>query len=146
MPLNTGVAFAARASDIFGNASSWKQGSTFTVRKAEQNAAGATYKGSWSTVARTSASGASLRRTSSSGASVSYRFTGRSVALIAEKGPAYGTARVYLDGSLITVSLAKATSAARQVVYARSVTPGTHTLRIVRVTKAINVDAFVRIP
>lgn len=83
------------------------------------------------------------------GASLTYAFTGRSIGWVAATGPAFGRARVYVDGVLVgTVDLHAATTSWRTVVFAWSwATSGSHTLRIVCAGTAghakVGVDALV---
>ena len=60
-------------------------------------------------------------------------FSGRAIAWIAERGPTFGKARVYVDGVLIsTVDTGQATNEPRRLVFRRSWSSvGTHRIRIV---------------
>ena len=92
--------------------------------------------------------GGVVHQASRAGSAVRYTFTGHSVAWIAERGPGYGKARVYIDGALAsTVDLGQATPASRQFVFRKAwPSMGTHTIRIVvegTVGRApVNLDGF----
>jgi hypothetical protein len=100
----------------------------------EQNDARISYTGSgWSTATATGLySGNSMRYGKGVGRSVATTFTGTAVRWVALKSPAYGVARVILDGGTPElVNLYSATNSYQQVVYSRSgLGAGTHTLRI----------------
>ena len=79
---------------------------------------------------------------------MSFRFTGRAVAVVAPRSRARGSAKVYMDGAYVgTVSLYRRTTAARSVVFGRSwTTRGTHTIKLVLVGTVghprFDIDAF----
>ena len=79
---------------------------------------------------------------------MSFRFSGRAVAVVAPRSRARGAAKVYVDGIYVrTVSLYRRTTTARSVVFARSwTTRGTHTIKLVLVGTAghprFDIDAF----
>lgn len=120
-----------RGQDGSGNWSAWVQGSSFRVLNTQSS--GITAKGSWSTGSTTSASGGSYRYASASGASLTYTFTGRSVGLVGAAGPAFGMAKVYIDGLYIgTIDQYAAAASWRKVQYVKTwSTAGTHTIKIV---------------
>ena len=82
------------------------------------------------------------------GASVSFRFTGRAVAVVAPRSRTRGSAKVYVDGAYAgTVSLYRSTTTARSVVFGSSwMANGTHTIKLVLVgTRGhprFDIDAF----
>jgi hypothetical protein len=93
--------------------------------------------------------GGSTRHASRAGATAWLSFTGRSVALVAPRGPTRGSARIYVDGIYAgTVSTWAATSASRQLVFARTwPTAGTHRIEVRVAGTAghprVDVDAFL---
>ena len=107
-----------------------------------------TYAGTWSSANSTSASAGRLRYATRAGASVSFRFTGRAVAVVAPKGPTRGSVKVYVDGVYAgAVSLYRTASVSRVVVFGRSWTAsGTHTVKLVVVGTAgrprVDIDGF----
>jgi serine/threonine protein kinase len=118
----------------------------------EQTESRLVYAGTWRTDASDSASGSSFVFSDSGGASVSVTFEGTNLAWIAKKAPAYGKAKVTLDGkSLGTVDLYSASTRWQQKVWGTgTLNSGLHTVTIARTgtknTAAtgtnINVDAF----
>ena len=83
---------------------------------------------------------------------MSFRFTGRAVAIVAPKGASRGSAKLYVDGVYVsTVNLYRSVWKPRNVVAARSwTTAGKHTIRLVAVGtprhSRVDIDAFLVIP
>jgi hypothetical protein len=72
-----------------------------------------------------------VHSTKSRGATATITFSGSAIAWVGPVGPTRGKARVFLDGNLVaTVDLYRSSFAARDIVFARNVSNGTHTLRI----------------
>ena len=108
----------------------------------------ATYGGTWSSANSTAASDGRLRYATRAGASVSFRFTGRAVAVVAPKGSTRGSAKVYVDGVYAgAISLYRSASVSRVIVFGKSWTvSGTHTVKLVVVGTAgrprVDIDGF----
>jgi hypothetical protein len=112
-----------------------------------------TYAGTWKTISATSASGKSFVVADASGCSVTVRFRGIGMTWIAKTSPAYGQAKVTVDGGAAqTVDLYRATTAWKQKVWdSGALEAGPHTVVIswtgVKSDGAtatnINVDAIV---
>ena len=99
--------------------SEWVSSPEIQVSRSNEGAAGLRYTGTWRTAASKSYIGGKVRYSTARGATATFRFDGRSVALIAPKGPTRGSARIYLDGRYVTtVSLYRSTFRARQIVFA----------------------------
>jgi Peptidase family M28 len=99
----------------------------------EQNNTSLAYLSTWyGNSSAPSASGGSFRYSNVSGASVTVKFTGSCLAWIAKKGPAYGIARVTLDGvDKGAVDLYSASDAYKQKVWeSGALANGTHTVTI----------------
>ncbi len=98
---------------------------------------------------RRSAVGGALHEAAAASATATFRFTGRDVAWIAERGPGHGKAKVYVDGSLAgTIDLAATSDLARRVVFKRHfATRDAHVVRIVILgtagRPAVDVDGFL---
>lgn len=143
--------YAARATDGAGNRSAWQYGRWATPLVSQQTSPAVTYRGTWYPTGNTYASGGSLRYSTAAGASATYAFTGSSVAWVAMRSPARGSAKVYVDGVYkATVNLYASPFSPLQVVYAYTwSSDGQHTLRIVNEGTAghsrVDVDAFVRL-
>jgi hypothetical protein len=118
----------------------------------QQNSRLLAFKGAWTTSPTGSASGGSFRSGNSSGASVTVQFSGIYAAWIAKKSPAYGQARLTLDGGdPVIVDLYSAGTLYQQKVWNSGVIgDGTHVLKIEWVGAknpaasgtSINVDAL----
>lgn len=123
--------YRVRAVDKYGNVGYWDYGPTFRVQLLGD--ASLTYSAGWSMEADPTALGGALHASGVAGAWARLSFTGRDVAWIAEKGPANGRARIYVDGVLrATIDLTAASDLARQVVFrAHWKAIGTHVVRIV---------------
>lgn len=129
--------FEARARDKAGNVSAWVAGPTMRPSYAQQTLATMTWSGTWATVSATAYSGGSERKASTAGASVSYTFTGRAVAVLASRDPAYGQAKVYIDGAyVVTMETMAASHMDRAVTFTRALAWGTHTIKLVVVGTA----------
>jgi hypothetical protein len=141
--------FRVRAFDNAGNVSGFAYGPTFHVKLVQQTSTSVHWSGSWTTATTTSASGGSYRYASAAGASVSYTFTGRAVGVVATKGTAFGSFKVYLDGVYVGTSSDYATSTLyRRLVYSKAWTSSaTHTIKLVCLGTSghprIDLDAFV---
>jgi hypothetical protein len=98
----------------------------------EQGAAKLVYTGTWKTTSSASASGGSIAFADSSGASVTIHFNGIDLAWIAKKSPAYGKAKVTVDGgSPVAVDLYSASVLWKQRVWSTGILKsGAHTVKI----------------
>ena len=98
----------------------------------EQSSTKLTYAGTWKTTSTASASGGSLAFADSSGASVTIHFTGIDLGWIAKKSPAYGKAKVTVDGGTpVTVDLYSAGVLWKQRVWSTGILKsGAHTVKI----------------
>ena len=140
--------FRVRARDRAGNVSPFVEGATLTPKRYQETTSLATYGGTWGLSSSTSASGGKTKYATRAATYVSFRFIGRSVALIAPKSTTRGTARVYVDGvyaGLLTEY--HSPSASRVVQFGRSWTVnGTHTIKFLLVGTAgrprFDIDAF----
>ena len=149
LPPGKVVNFRIRATDASGNTGAWTTGVPFLVNALQETAA--TYGGGWTPTADSQAWGGQVNRSTSLGARATITFTGRNLALVATKGPAYGSIDVFVDGTLWkTVNCNAATLAPRQVVFRYStllLTNSTHTVKIVNDATAghpqIDIDGFV---
>ena len=107
-----------------------------------------TWTGSWTTSSYSSYSGGSVRYSKSSGAKASYLFTARSVSFVTERGPARGSAKIYIDGVLAaTVSTYSSTKSYRYVAFQKTwSSSGQHRISVVVSGTSghprVDVDAF----
>jgi hypothetical protein len=99
--------------------SDWVSSPEIDVSRFGEGASALRYTGTWRAASSPSYIGGKVRYSIQRGATASFQFDGRSVALIAPKGPTRGSARIYLDGKYVTtVSLNRSTFRAREIVFA----------------------------
>jgi hypothetical protein len=105
---------------------------TPTATRFEQKDTHLAYAGGWTASSSTSASGGSFRFADATGSSVTVSFTGSYLAWIAKKSPAYGKAKVTLDGGTpVTVDLYSANTLWQQRAWETgALTTGAHTVKI----------------
>ena len=138
-----------RARDAAGNWSAWSEAGPFDAATVQDDSTTLTRSGRWRVSRSGSWSGGTTRYARRSGASISRSFTGRSVALVAPKGPTRGAARIYVDGSRVqTLHLRARHLHPRQIVFTRTwKATGAHTIRVVVVGskhhRRVDVDAFL---
>jgi hypothetical protein len=90
------------------------------------------YRYTWAPARYWAYSGRQVRYATRTGASATITFTGNGIAWVGPVGPTRGTARVYIDGRAVaSVDLRRSTFQARKILFAKALTPGQHTLRIV---------------
>jgi hypothetical protein len=141
--------FRVRAYDKAGNAGAWDEGPTIRVRAVQDTSTALEWSGAWNAVTDDASWGGTSHRSDAAGATARYRFTGRGIAWVAGRDPGRGTARVYLDGTLVaTIDLGAASTSSRRVVWRRSwAGSDDHRVRIVVVgdtgTPTVDVDGFV---
>jgi hypothetical protein len=142
--------FRVRARDWAGNFSAWKvASSTIRAGVTQQTSSKITWSGSWSTGSSSSFLGGSVRYSKSAGAKSSYLFTGRGITFVTEKGPARGSAKIYIDGTLATtVSMHASSTTYRYVAYQKSwSSTGQHRITVVVSGTSghprVDIDAFI---
>jgi len=149
VPASGTARFRIRALDAAGNASAWRAGPQITARLVQQSWSAVRWAGVWTTRSAAAYSGGSERTARAAGAGASYTFTGRTVALVATRGPGRGKARVYVDGVLRgTVDLYRSSTQYRAVAWSFTCTSSrSHTVRVVVVGTAgrpqVDVDALI---
>ena len=149
MPSTGNVAYRVTACDVAGNCAQTSTG-TRTARITQQTSGLVRWFGSWATTRAAAFSGGSAMYSRVGGASASYTFTGKSIALVAMRGTARGSAWVYVDGKFATtVSLHTAGGNQFRVLVWRQTfaASGTHTVKVVVAGTSgrprVEVDAFV---
>jgi VCBS repeat-containing protein len=137
--------FRVRGIDGDGSVGTFSTGANSLVTRVEDASSLVKYTGSWSSVVSGTASGGKVRYTSAANASATYTFTGRAVAIASPTSSSRGSFKVYVDGVLVgTVSEKTSSTIVRRVVFARTLTPGTHTLKLVAVGNGrIDLDAII---
>ena len=109
----------------------WVAVDGFNVKRAirEEYASGVRY-GTWAGMSRRAASGGSYRESASPGAEVAFTFSGHRIAWVTATGPAYGRARVVVDGVAHTVDLYRAHRHWRVKIAYRGLGSGKHRIAI----------------
>jgi subtilisin len=121
-----------RATDRVGNTGAWATAPAIELAGFSEASSLVTRSSGWTSTANSSMWGGRGRYATGAGQWMSFRFSGRAVAWVATKGPGRGAARVYLDGvHVATIDLYASSNRYRQVVFARDVTEGLHTLKVV---------------
>ena len=125
--------YEVRAHDKAGNVGGWAAGITVKSSLLQQSSTAIAYHGTWTTSSSSLYSGGSLRYATASWAYASLTTSARGLAFVTTRGPNRGSARIYIDGVLITtVNLNAASYQYRYVAYTASWSAlGTHTMRIV---------------
>jgi hypothetical protein len=141
--------YRVQAVDGYGNLSAPATGPDLAPALAQQTAGGVTYSGTWWSAKSTVFSGGSVRFATAANARATYAFSGRNVAIVATRSRTRGSFKVYVDGAYqATVSLYRATSLARQLVYQHGwATSGSHRIQLVVLGTTghprVDLDAFV---
>jgi subtilisin family serine protease len=142
--------FRVRATDNLGRRSSWATRPTMRLILDEQGAA--RLHPTWARTGGADLTGGASRGTGVHGASATYHFTGSSIRLIGTTDTDHGKAVLYLDGHRLgTIDTYSATRRTCVVLYATSVRPGRHILRVVvtgshsgsATGNRVDVDGFV---
>ena len=125
------IRYRVRAVDRNGEAGEWRS-SAWMVPTAVSDSSGAIrYSGTWKFVNYSSYLNKRAHWTKTRSATATLTFDGASVAWVGPVGPTRGKARIILDGRLVaTVDTYRATFKARDVIWARALQDGRHTLRI----------------
>ena len=92
--------FRVRAIDKKNNIGSYVYGPKFTVYLAQETSGAIVYSSPWSTLNSSVYSGGHVRSTTTAGFDATFTTVARTITWVAAKGPARGTADVYVDGVL----------------------------------------------
>ena len=140
--------FQVRPRDWAGNLGAWKAGPEVRISVTQQTSGSITWSTGWTTATNSSYTGGSLKYHKTAGKAATYTFTGRAVAWVSTRGPARGSAKVYIDGVLATtVSLYHSSTSYRYVAFQKTwSSSGKHTIKIVVSGTSghprVDVDAF----
>jgi hypothetical protein len=152
----TGLAFGAtyqfrvRAQDNDGDWSAWVVSSrTVTPALVGDRSSAVTYRGSWVRYASTPSTNGGITSSRIAGSTAQYRFTGRTIAILAPTNATRGRVRIYLDGVYkTTVDLRTSSAYYRRVVYVGNwSTTGRHSI-VLRVEgtsgrPTVSLDGFI---
>jgi len=130
--------FAVRAVNTLGVPGSFRYGPTFRTISYSEASAAVKFSSGWGLSSSTGFVGGKAKYSVTAGRSASLTFIGNRVSWLSATGPNMGSARVYINGSLVsTVNLFSATPVARKLVFGRTFsTTATRTIKIVVVGTA----------
>ncbi len=125
--------FRVATRDNAGNTSAFVRGPSFTTANYSEANAKVRYGGAWKKTSSTKYLGGKARYATARGASATLTFTGKQVSWVGLTGPTSGTARVYINGTLVkSVNLNATKNATKQLVFTRTwSTSAKRTIRIV---------------
>lgn len=127
-----------------GVSSHWAVSRKVTARLVQEDGPAVEATRGWERVSWSSASGGYRLASSKRGAKVIYRFTGDAIGLVAARASDLGTAIVRIDGKVAaTLNLHRRPSGVRQLVWARSLRSGRHTISVQVRSGTVVVDGFV---
>jgi hypothetical protein len=131
VPSGHEVRYRVRGIDRNGEAGDWRSSSQMVASALSDSARAIRWSGRWSSVRYSAYLGQRAHWTKARSAYASFAFQGASVAWAGPVGPTRGKARIILDGRLVaTVDTYRSVFKARDVIWARTVADGRHTLRI----------------
>jgi hypothetical protein len=126
------VRYRVRATDKAGNVGAWDYSSTVRPTRIADTSTLLRYSTGWTTVVDPTAYGSIAHESSAGGSSVTYTFSGRSIAWLGEVGPAFGKARVYVDGVMAWVETGADADSPRRLLFRKTWSSvGTHTIKVV---------------
>jgi hypothetical protein len=139
--------FEVRARDRAGNLSAYVAGPTLGPLLVQQTSTSVRWSSGWNSATNPAFSGGSAKTTTTPGASFTYTFSGRGIGLVMSRDASYGQVNLFVDGAFVgTLDTGSTSYATRIVVFARSLSWATHTLRVVNVGTVgrarVVVDAF----
>jgi hypothetical protein len=127
--------FRVRAVDRAGNVGDWAYGRSFRFTEFRDSARSVHYRGSWPSVSSAAYLGGREHYSRAAGATASITFTGRAFAWVGATGPSRGTARVYVNGTLVaTVNLHATSVSSRKIAFAKTWTTSARRTVMIRVS------------
>jgi hypothetical protein len=139
-----------RAENQLGVAAESPAGDPFRIDVIDDSAAPIVYSAAWAPTSDTAAYGGGLHTTSTAGAIATMTFSGRSIALIAPLGPAYGSIRICIDPGVsiagcTTPTLHSTSGVERDIVYVSGpLAAGSHVIQVTNPSGSpIALDGFV---
>jgi hypothetical protein len=131
VPAGSEFRFRVRAIDRTGAVGDWASSQTFRATAVSDSSGSIRWSGTWASVSHSGYLGRRAHWTKRRGAIATVEFRGTAIAWAGPIGPTRGKARVLIDGRVVaTVDLRRATFRPRDVVFARNLPEGQHTLRI----------------
>ena len=118
LPTGRATQYQVRATDLAGNTGMWRSGAAFYVRLQSERSSAVRYAGTWTLRKSSVHLGGAVKASRAAGSTATYTFTGSQVAWIAARGPTRGSARVWIDDTLVaTVRLHDLTVHPRRAVF-----------------------------
>ncbi len=131
VPAGVTIRFRVRAIDRAATIGDWVTSAAFRAAALADSSSAIHWSSSWSIASHVAYLGHRVHYTKTRGATATITFSGSAIAWAGPVGPTRGKAQVFIDGHLVTtVDLYRSGFAARDMVFARNVPNGTHTLRI----------------
>jgi hypothetical protein len=137
------VTYAVQATGCNGLSSAAVPGPTYTYGATQQDAAGVTYSGTWSTVKCASCSGGSMAETRTAKAAVTFPVTNAyGAALLVRTGPQQSPFQIYVDGTYVGQFREGSTTSQYRVLAFTTTwaTAGSHTIKVVNVGPSTRPD------
>lgn len=132
VPPDVTVRFRVRAIDRNGTVGSWVSSTSFRASAVSDSSTTIHWSTGWSSASYSAYLGRRVHSTATRGATATMSFHGSAFAWAGPVGPTRGKAKIYVDGTyLATVDLYRSRFAARDLVIARNIGDGTHTIKIV---------------
>lgn len=150
LPLKGGhtYRFEATATDLAGNVSAPRAGTTKRVTVLQEAATALTYSSGWTTVSQVGASGGKVKKATLAGKTAKLTFTGTQFAWMTTRGSTHGAATVKFDAGVpVTIGTNATTTQAAYVTGVRTGPAATHSYTV-KVTGTaghprVDVDGFV---
>lgn len=124
-------AFRVRATDRSGRVGPWNSIGAQSMWRVSDGSSYLHWAGTWSLASKSSYLEGKLHASTDTDATVSLTFSGTGIAWVSPTGSGLGQGQVSIDGVYVkTVDLAAMSSASRKIVFATSLSNGSHTIRI----------------
>ena len=125
--------FRVYAVDHAGNRSSYRLSVSFKASNYSEANSAIRYRGTWSTASSTAYLNGKAKYSKTAGASATFTVTGNRIGWLSYRSPSSGTARVYINGTLVgTVNLFSSTYQTKALVFSKSYSSvATRTVKIV---------------
>ena len=131
VPVGTTFRFRVRAIDRAGTVGDWANSPTYRASAVSDSSSAVRWSGLWAYASHSGYLGRRAHSTTHRGDIATIDFNGTSIAWAGPVGPTRGKAVVLIDGRAVTtIDLGHATFRARDMVFARNLPAGPHTLRV----------------
>jgi hypothetical protein len=144
--INQDYRWRVRTVDTAGRTGTYRSSLVSIVRRYQDNSSRIAYSSGWGSSSAGSPSGGTEKFTKTAGKTATITVSNvRAFAIVGPRSSTRGSFKVYVDGSLIaTVSEQASSTVYRKVLYTRTLTGGSHTLRIESVSSArVDIDAIL---